>query len=361
MSAGRLADPTVSLGTDPRVDPRIPAALAPFGLDGLAPPSPVAADSPRADQLAFIAAAEAGFETIFGALTTGLPAIEGVTRETVMVARARRPRDSGLCPSSGGRRRAAPDRRAHPRRRDDAADRRGHGLRPRARRAGGERPDRARRRVPQRGRQARQPPVPRPASTTAPRVRWALAERTRLGGSGVVVSGELGGGNLTLAVSHRARREGWLGEIAGFYAQCPFIHGGWANPPTTRRRCVRTTTTSSAARCSACWRRSTTPTARTRGHPECWPLQATAAELAEMPPHVISVNELDPLRDEGLAYYRALTHAGVSVHGRLVAGTCHGGDILFPSAIPEVHAASIRDSSAASPTRSRPDPRPGFT
>ena len=43
-----------------------------------------------------------------------------------------------------------------------------------------------------------------------------------------------------------------------------------------------------------------------------------------MPPHVISVNELDPLRDEGLDYYRRLLRAGVSAVGRMVAGTCHG-------------------------------------
>ena len=34
-----------------------------------------------------------------------------------------------------------------------------------------------------------------------------------------------------------------------------------------------------------------------------------------MPPHVVSVNELDPVRDEGLAYYRKLLHAGVDATG----------------------------------------------
>ena len=38
----------------------------------------------------------------------------------------------------------------------------------------------------------------------------------------------------------------------------------------------------------------------------CWPLAATDAELTGLPPHIISVNELDPLRDEGLLYYRRL-------------------------------------------------------
>jgi acetyl esterase/lipase len=67
--------------------------------------------------------------------------------------------------------------------------------------------------------------------------------------------------------------------------------------------------------------------------------------MAGLPPHVISVNELDPLRDEGLDYYRRLLRAGVPTVGRVVAGTCHGGDLLLPGVMPEVYAASMRDVS----------------
>ena len=72
---------------------------------------------------------------------------------------------------------------------------------------------------------------------------------------------------------------------------------------------------------------------------------ATDAQLSGLPPHAISVNELDPLRDEGLQYYRRLLRAGVPVVGRVVAGTCHGGDLLFGGAMPDVFGASIRDIS----------------
>src|ERR1700736_1805467 len=53
MPEGRLANPDCTLGTDPRSDPRMVAALAPYGLDGLVPEFPVTADSPLADRLAF--------------------------------------------------------------------------------------------------------------------------------------------------------------------------------------------------------------------------------------------------------------------------------------------------------------------
>jgi hypothetical protein len=38
-----------------------------------------------------------------------------------------------------------------------------------------------------------------------------------------------------------------------------------------------------------------------------------------------------------------LAHAGVSAIGRLVVGTSHGADVLLGGAIPDVHAASVRD------------------
>jgi len=62
-----------------------------------------------------------------------------------------------------------------------------------------------------------------------------------------------------------------------------------------------------------------------------------------LPPHVISVNECDSLRDDDLSYYRQLHHAGVDVTGRMVLGTSHGADAMFASAIPDVYAATIHD------------------
>ena len=77
----------------------------------------------------------------------------------------------------------------------------------------------------------------------------------------------------------------------------------------------------------------------------CYAGRATDEELGDLPPHVISVNEMDPLRDEGLLYYRGLVRAGVPAVGRVVTGTGHSLDVLLGGYMPEVFAASIRDVS----------------
>src|SRR4029077_10720645 len=74
---GRLGDPLLALKDDPRVDPRIGAAPAPFGLDGPHPPRPVSPSSPRQELLAFGQVAEDGFGAVFSALFADLPAVAG--------------------------------------------------------------------------------------------------------------------------------------------------------------------------------------------------------------------------------------------------------------------------------------------
>ena len=70
-------------------------------------------------------------------------------------------------------------------------------------------------------------------------------------------------------------------------------------------------------------------------NPLAWPGFATEADVTGLVPTVISVNECDPLRDEGIEFYRLLLRAGVPARCRQVMGTIHGTEI-FAIACPDV-------------------------
>ncbi len=156
----------------------------------------------------------------------------------------------------------------------------------------------------------------------------------------LIVSGESGGGNLTLATGLRLLRDGDVGLIRGLYALCPYIAGSW---PQDRLP-------SSTENAGILLDLSTNRGAMAYGiehlegrNPLAWPSFATEADVAGLPPTFISVNECDPLRDEGIEFYRLLVRAGVTAQCRQVMGTVHGTEI-FSIACPDVShetAASI--------------------
>ena len=80
-------------------------------------------------------------------------------------------------------------------------------------------------------------------------------------------------------------------------------------------------------------------------NPLAWPGFATDADVAGLPPTVISVNECDPLRDEGVAFYRLLLKNGVAARCRQVMGTIHGTEI-FPLCCPDISRDTARDLAA---------------
>ncbi len=57
---------------------------------------------------------------------------------------------------------------------------------------------------------------------------------------------------------------------------------------------------------------------------------------------MINVNECDPLRDEGINFYRLLLEADVPARCRQMMGTMHGTEI-FSIACPDITADTARD------------------
>ncbi|MEE2672647.1 MAG: alpha/beta hydrolase [Myxococcota bacterium] len=175
-------------------------------------------------------------------------------------------------------------------------------------------------------------------------LKWLCANAERLGvdTSRVIVAGESGGGNLTLATGLRLKKEGSLDLIQGLYALCPYIAGIWPleeNPSSTENNGILLDLHNNQGAMGYGIEQLE------KRNPLAWPGFATEEDVRGLVPTVISVNECDPLRDEGINFYRLLVRAGVSARCRQVMGTIHGTEI-FPIACPEISrdtAASIAD------------------
>ena len=83
---GRLGDPKMTLGTDPRTDRRVVKALSALGLSHDLPLSPVGPESSLAEIRAQIADTEAGLMALPDMLTTeALPPVAGVESSTKVI------------------------------------------------------------------------------------------------------------------------------------------------------------------------------------------------------------------------------------------------------------------------------------
>jgi acetyl esterase len=353
---GRLGNPESTLANDPRSDPRMLAAMEPFGLAERTSPPRVTPQDSLDDRIAFSRRTESRLEALFDALLDDLPPVEGVARSTRvipgsegrdLVLSVHRPADvSGLLPGilhvhGGGMVMLGGRTAVYTRWRDElaaaglvvvgvefqnAVDETGHH------------------------------PFPAGLDDVTAATKWVSANRAELGISALVLQGDSGGANLALAASIRAGREGDADpvdgvridgvRIDGVYASVPYISGlyEWRaedNPPELPSLAENDGYFMSNALNSILRDLYDKGRANSR-NPLAWPYFATVDDVRGLPPHVISVNELDPCRDEGLAYAQTLRDAGVTVVERTVLGICHFGDELFRAALPDLYSASVR-------------------
>jgi acetyl esterase/lipase len=173
-------------------------------------------------------------------------------------------------------------------------------------------------------------------------LRWVAANAAELAidPARIIVSGESGGGNLTLATGLKLKRDGELGLIKGLYALCPYIAGEWPapdSPSSVENEGILLHLHNNRGRMGYGIE------AFERRDPLAWPGFASEEDVKGLVPTVISVNECDPLRDEGINFYRLLLKAGVPARCRNMIGTIHGTEV-FAMLCPEISretAASI--------------------
>lgn len=184
-------------------------------------------------------------------------------------------------------------------------------------------------------------PFPAGLNDCASGLQWVHAHKAELGIDKIVISGESGGGNLCIATTLKAKQEGWGDQVDGVFAMCPYISGQYGNPPEALQSLQENEGYMLDCNQMAAMVKVYDPTGENAGNPLAWPLHASTTDLQGLPPHVISVNELDPLRDEGLEFYRKLLAAGVPAVGRTSLGTPHAGDQAFPDITPDIYSDLI--------------------
>ena len=186
--------------------------------------------------------------------------------------------------------------------------------------------------------------VPRRAERL--RVRPALAHRERGRSSASTPPASSSPARAAAATSRsppglKLKHDGDIGLIKGLYALCPYIAGRWPHPQhpssTENNGILLDLHNNRGAMAYGIDELE-------RGNPLAWPGFATEDDVRGLPPMMISVNECDPLRDEGIEFYRLLLRAGVPARCRQVMGTIHGTEI-FRSPVP---------TSAATPRRASP-------
>ena len=340
---GRLGRPGLDISDDRRADPRMVAAMVPLGLHVAPPPSSVTAASSIVELLAYCIEAEIASEAVRRTLGANTPPTTGVSSraETITGVDGNDitlyihtpdgvdgPLPCIVHTHGGGMAILKASSPNYVKWRDDLAATGLVVIGVEFRNAAGE---------------LGPHPFPAGLNDCASAARWAIVNRDELGVSKIVISGESGGGNLAIATALMARQDGWIDDVAGVYAQCPYISGAYADPPAELTSFFENADYFVSVQNMGALAKIYDPDGANATNPLAWPMHATPNDLQGLPPHVISVNQLDPLRDEGLVYFRTLLGAGVSAISRTVNGTCHSGDCLFLDAMPDVWHATIRD------------------
>lgn len=351
QAAGRLGDPAMSLATEPRLHPKLREALKALGMDQIPPPLQVTTDSPFEAVRAWTAQDEDALEALYGSVELDIPgptsAVKLTTTDKVIPGpegtqlklTIRKPADARgsqlpalLYIHGGGMTKGFTDNPPHS---AWAASLARTGLLVVT--------------VHFRNAYAKTGDNPYPAGLNdcAAAVRWVDEHCSDLGISKLVVQGESGGANLSMATALKAKREGWIKAIDGVVGWIPFISGAYGMPKEWLARELP-----SLVECDGYYLGATAmaltaqmydPTGKHAKDPLAWPYWADEDDLRGLPPHLIVTSELDPLRDEGNAYFRKLVKAGVRAAGIVTLGTIHTTELLFRQAMPEAFEHSMRE------------------
>lgn len=158
-------------------------------------------------------------------------------------------------------------------------------------------------------------PFPQPLEDAWAALIWAEGEAA---GRPMLIAGESAGGNLAAACAIRARDENGP-ALAGQVLAYPVTDHDFQT--ASYQEVGDRNWLLSTADMRWFWDHHA-PVGTDRSDPRLSPLRV--ADAAGLPPAFVAVADLDPLREEGLAYGRKLAEAGVPVSMRCDTGMVHG-------------------------------------
>ena len=184
-------------------------------------------------------------------------------------------------------------------------------------------------------------PFPAGLNDCVSALRWMYENKDSLNLSGIIISGESGGGNLAIATCLKAKMDGFLDEINGVYAQAPLISNRFVDKDPTLLSLFECDGYVINLELVGTLTKLYDPFQENKQNPLAWPIYAQSELLEGLPPHFFSQNQLDPHRDEGIAYASKLLAAGVSATSRTINGTYHVADMIYRAEVPDIFYATI--------------------
>ena len=128
-------------------------------------------------------------------------------------------------------------------------------------------------------------------------LKWvhANAEELNIDNDQIIIAGESGGGNLTIATGLKLKQDGDIGLIKGLYALCPYIAGHWPlpeNPSSEENEGILLSlhTEQEFSQGALIYGID----AYKNKDPLAWPSFATADDVKGLPKTYIIVNDCDP-------------------------------------------------------------------
>lgn len=150
----------------------------------------------------------------------------------------------------------------------------------------------------------------------------------------ITIHGESGGANLTIATCLRAAKQGVAQDkVSGAAPWAPYIAGPavWGQWEDAEFESLRENNGAGIPVDQLIYyARTYTPNEADWKNGEAWPLWMTDEEIEMLPPMSMHVNDLETLRDEGIAFYQKLAKAGKLVTLQNHLGTTHALHVYAP-------------------------------